>query len=126
MQKTCSMKSNESLRGAANGKKWKRVIVTTRYKGKQKPGQSGSLQISDPRRTYVTPQFANLCPRLVDGLRDAERLSVASQLSMAQEAAEALSLSVATDPRVRSEGLGPRGMVDDLGAWRDGTHAARA
>ena len=65
------MKSNESLRGAANGKKWKRVIVTTRYKGKQKPGQSGSLQISDPRRTYVTPQFANLCPRLVDGLRDA-------------------------------------------------------
>eukprot|EP00964_Phaeocystis_antarctica_P029863 scaffold16833_cov64-Phaeocystis_antarctica.AAC.4 len=28
--------------------------------------------------------------------------------------------------RVRSEGLGPRGMVDDLGAGRDGTHAARA
>ena len=55
-----------------------------------------------------------------------QRLSVASQLSMAQEAAEALSLSVATDPRVRSEGLGPRGMVEDLGAWRDGTHAARA
>ena len=42
------------------------------------------------------------------------------------EVAEALSLSVATDPRVRSEGLGPRGMVEDLGAWRDGTHAARA
>ena len=37
-----------------------------------------------------------------------QRLSVASQLSMAQEAAEALGLSVWRPTCVRSEGLGPR------------------
>ena len=31
---------------------------------------------------------------------------------MAQEAAEALGLSVAADPRAQGEGLGPRGMAE--------------
>jgi hypothetical protein len=35
---------------------------------------------------------------------------------MAQEAREALGLSVAADPRAH-EGLDPRGMVDDPGAF---------
>ena len=50
-----------------------------------------------------------------------QRLSVASQLSMAQEAAEALGLSVAADgTRVRCEGLlGPR-HADSSGWARSG------
>ena len=50
------------------------------------------------------------------------------ELSMAQEVAEALGLSVAADPRAQFEGLGPRGMVLTIprGALRDVAHAARA
>ena len=117
-----------------------------------KAGDYARAQASGVRCVpLLVETFGGLSPPLVDALRAAaewrknkltaseydettwsartwmafvtQRLSVASQLSMAQEAAEALGLSVAADgTRVRCEGLlGPRhadssGWLGSLGA----------